>query len=412
MKTIKFLMWIALVTGVYSCTVYNGVSYVDPIYSSHPDVVKKPAPVVEEPVYYDDIQDDTYSESYVDENGTTINNYYGTTYNSSYAGRINRFRRVNPGFGYFSPMYNPGWNFGFGFNSWGGSSFYMGYNSGFYDPFWDPFWSPFAYDPWFCPSPWGWNAWRPYSYWRPYYAPVYAYGDFYGPGNVRRNPARYGTIPRTRSGFGSDDGRRSNAPVGIYKSGSTNDRPTYNNRGTRSGAQSGTTRKNEPSKPSNQGVQRPTARPNSPSGTQRPTTKPSSPGVQRPMTRPSTPSGTQPSTRPTPPPRGRSYQPRTENVLDDNDRPANTVRNNNSGTRSVQRPQTQQRRSRSTYQRSSSPNRSGSSARPRSSNSGRSSGYSRSSGSSRSSYSRPSGGSSRSSSPARSSRSSRSSRPR
>lgn len=405
MKTIKYLMWITLLTGVSSCTVYNEVAYVDPIYSSHPDVVRKPAPVVEEPVYYDDIQDDTYSESYVDENGTTVNNYYGTTYNS-YAGRINRFRRVNPGFGYFSPVYNPGWNVGFGFNSWGGSSFYMGYNSGFYDPFWDPFWSPFAYDPWFCPSPWGWNAWRPYSYWRPYYAPVYANGDYYRGATIRRNPARYGTIPRSRSGFGSTEGRRSNAPVGTYKSGSTNERPTYNNRRSGSGAERGTTRKNEPNKPRNPGVQRPTARPTSPSGNRRPTTRPTSPGVQRPSARPSSPGSTRPS-RPTPPPRGRSYQPRSEEILNGNNRPSNTVKGNSSRTPAVQKPRTQQT-TRSSYQRSR-PASSRSYSKPRSTN--RSNNYSRPSRSSRPSYSRPSGGS-RSASPSRSTRSSRPSRPR
>lgn len=72
-----------------------------------------------------------------------INNYYNDSWNN-----WNR----------------PGWNFGFGFNNWGGNFWSISYGNAWgnpwYDPFWDPWWGWNAWGPrWGWNAGWGWNSW-------------------------------------------------------------------------------------------------------------------------------------------------------------------------------------------------------------------------------------------------------------
>ena len=163
MKAVKAIVAIFSLSLLGSCTVYNTTTYSDGVYGTHPDVVyQEPAPPASNYNNQEEFQD---VESYTDENGNTvINNYGELNYGTSYASRINRFRRPAPGLGYYSPYYS-GWNVGFGYNNFYGSSFSIGYNAGFYDPFCDPWFS--FYDPWY--SPWGFG----YRAYRPYYHPYF-----------------------------------------------------------------------------------------------------------------------------------------------------------------------------------------------------------------------------------------------
>ena len=132
--------------------------------------------------YYNSSSSSYTSNDYYDDNsssGYDDDDYdYYDDYNYHYSSRIRRFHRPYYGFNYFDPVYvdvayydpffaydpfwTPGvstliydpywsanswrrsrWNSGFGWNSWGGPSFFVSYNS-FYNP-----WRSNWYNPWY-----------------------------------------------------------------------------------------------------------------------------------------------------------------------------------------------------------------------------------------------------------------------
>ncbi|WP_370089059.1 hypothetical protein [Ekhidna sp.] len=90
-----------------------------------------------------------------------VNNYYNDNWNT-----WNRWNR-------------PGWNFGFGWNNWGGNFWSISYGNAWgnpwYDPFWDPWWGWNSWGPaWGWNVGWGWNSWGwRNNFWCP---PGYGYG--------------------------------------------------------------------------------------------------------------------------------------------------------------------------------------------------------------------------------------------
>jgi hypothetical protein len=105
---------------------------------------------------------------------TQIYNYYGGM-NPMMMGWNDpwMFGGMNPVMygGFYDPfMFRPGFNVGFGFNSWRGSYWSVGYGRGFYDPF---FYDPFFYDPFFDPY-WG----SPFAYRNPWRRPFWGGGSY------------------------------------------------------------------------------------------------------------------------------------------------------------------------------------------------------------------------------------------
>ena len=133
-----------------------------------------------------------------------INNYYNDNWNT-----WNRWNR-------------PRWNFGFGWNSWGGNFWSVSYGSAWgnpwYDPFWDPWWGWNAWGPrWGWNAGWGWNSWAwngwgwgAGSIWcTPYYRrPVYVVDNGYRRGRdvVRSSRATRGSVSSRESRSSSGRG--------------------------------------------------------------------------------------------------------------------------------------------------------------------------------------------------------------
>lgn len=62
-------------------------------------------------------------------------------------------------------MFRPGLNVGFGFNSWGMSSWSVGFGGMFYDPFYDPFFDPYWGSPFAFRNRWRTTFWGPTYGW-------------------------------------------------------------------------------------------------------------------------------------------------------------------------------------------------------------------------------------------------------
>lgn len=140
--------------------------------------------------------DQSYSESYTDQNGNVTNNYYYGDYyednDYAYASRIRRFHNYNNGWGYYDPYYTNMYYYNYDPYYWG-TSIYVGYWPS-YNWYWSSGWgwgwnygwgSPYYYRP-ACYGGWGWNYgwggsyWSGYNngYWNGYYD-VMAYGGYY-----------------------------------------------------------------------------------------------------------------------------------------------------------------------------------------------------------------------------------------
>lgn len=93
-----------------------------------------------------------------------VNNYYNDNWNT-----WNRWNR-------------PGWNFGMGWNSWGGNYWSVSYGNAWGNPWFDPFWDPWYYNTW--GPAWGWNSWGWNSWgWRGrYYNSFWCPPGYYGYG--------------------------------------------------------------------------------------------------------------------------------------------------------------------------------------------------------------------------------------
>lgn len=151
--------------------------------------------------------DQRTTETYTDENGTVINNYYYGDYyednDYAYASRIRRFHNNNFGWGYYDPWYTnmywynydpffwgtsiyagawPSWGWGVGWNSWncGFGWNNWGWNAGWGCNTWG--WGA-GWNSW----GWGWNNWgwnNPYwngynqGYWNGFYDGL-AVGGYY-----------------------------------------------------------------------------------------------------------------------------------------------------------------------------------------------------------------------------------------
>lgn len=162
------------------------------------------------PNAYDAYRFQNQSDTSVAANGTTINNFYGTTnyyegeyYDDSYATRLRRFNSTNLGlsYGYYDPFFvDPYWSFGWsywdpfiyptsgwriGYSSWAGWN--VGYSWG-----WGGGWG-WGGNPRYWNRPyygWGWNSWGAYGWGGNCYdpwgwgwgwnSPYYGWGGNYG----------------------------------------------------------------------------------------------------------------------------------------------------------------------------------------------------------------------------------------
>ncbi|WP_296621920.1 hypothetical protein [Marivirga sp.] len=133
------------------------------------------------------------------------------------------------GGGFYDPfMMRPGFNMGFGFNSWGGSYMSMGYGREFYDPFYDPFWgNPYAYrNPWRRPFwgssyAWGYNNGYRHGFYNGYNAGVYN-NHYLADNNLNRRTRTYTSSPRisrsaTNARVASSRTRNSNADYSVSR---------------------------------------------------------------------------------------------------------------------------------------------------------------------------------------------------
>lgn len=159
-----------------------------------------------------------------------INNYYNDNWNT-----WNRWNR-------------PRWNFGFGWNSWGGNFWSMSYGNAWGNPWYDPFWDPWG--PAWGWNSWGWNSWGwRNSFWCPpgYYGygrPVYVVdGNRYRGRDVVR-----GARP-SRGSVSARDSRSSSGRRSVASEANQTDRTSYSrqqaeylNRSRSSRYSSGTTR--------------------------------------------------------------------------------------------------------------------------------------------------------------------------
>ena len=89
---------------------------------------------------YSEFEETQSSTSSIDENGTTINNFYGNTtytdgdyFDDSYANRLRRFNNTNVAIGYYDPFFvDPFWNYGWGWNNgWSYGRPYNGWSVGY-----------------------------------------------------------------------------------------------------------------------------------------------------------------------------------------------------------------------------------------------------------------------------------------
>lgn len=143
--------------------------------------------------YYDPEDNSESNKQKASSGGTVINNYYG----------------YSPTWGMpYYPYASPGWNIGFGWNSWGGSYWSMGYCWNCWGSPWYGSWG--WYDPWYNPwNPWYGYGWGyPYGGWGGYWN---GYWNGYYDAGLYSNRVRFGG---TRPGTGSSGyGRGTSRPA-------------------------------------------------------------------------------------------------------------------------------------------------------------------------------------------------------
>jgi hypothetical protein len=178
-------------------------------YSSYVNEEDNKATEEDEYDYQDDYYSDDYKSEEYDDGGDTYvtNNYYGNNWSPNY-----RPFNSRPGYGW-NMGYNSygGWSFGFnynyGFSSFGYSSFsnpYYGWNNQWY---YDPWYSPWGY----CGNSfgygWGYNPYNPYygyGYGYGYGGYGYGYGGFYGDTYYAGNSSGFHYGHRTPISTGSN----------------------------------------------------------------------------------------------------------------------------------------------------------------------------------------------------------------
>ena len=181
----------------------------------------EPDTIIEEVPEYNLLESET--ETYVDEDGTTvINNYYydseyGDYGDYYYTNRINRFYRPSIGFGFYDPMWS--------YNSWGYydpfySDWYYPYSSfGWYSSWYSPYYYSSWYSPWY--SPWYSSRWyNPYWYGNDYWygggGGYYDRGDnyYYGHRNSGITDGMYANRSGGMKSAGSLYGTRGSVATG------------------------------------------------------------------------------------------------------------------------------------------------------------------------------------------------------
>lgn len=167
---------------------------------------------------YSDPQVTSY-ENYDNPNNqpVIVNNYYNDNWNT--------WNRWN----------NPGWRFGFGLNSWGGSFWSVSYGNAWGNPWYDPFWDPWYYNMW--GPAWGWNAgwgwnswaWNGWGWGGGFYGSAWCPPYYRRPVYIVDNGSRRGrdVVRGARPSRGSVSSRESRSSSGRGSAIASDDRRSY-----------------------------------------------------------------------------------------------------------------------------------------------------------------------------------------